>query len=175
MDKIKKKRIVEYSIIVLIIVIATLFLFKNIHFSVRDNQDSDNENQIYHATLSINFDQIYAEKNYKRLKEELKRDDVLPENHCFADDESISFSENDTVFDVLLCYCEEKNISLDYQKPSENIYKTAYIKGIGGLYEGDCTKRSGWVYTVNGDKPNVGMSDYVLEDGDDIVIYFTIY
>lgn len=175
MDKIKKKRIVEYSIIALIIVIATLFLFKNIHFSVRDNQDSDNENQIYHATLSINFDQIYAEKNYKRLKEELKRDDVLPEKHCFADDETISFSENDTVFDVLLCYCEEKNIYLDYQKPSENIYKTAYIKGIGGLYEGDCTKKSGWVYTVNGDKPNVGMSDYLLEDGDNIVIYFTIY
>lgn len=175
MDKIKKKRIVEYSIIALIIVIATLFLFKNIHFSVRDNQDSDNENQIYHATLSINFDQIYAEKNYKRLKEELKRDDVLPEKHCFADDETISFSENDTVFDVLLCYCEEKNIYLDYQKPSENIYKTAYIKGMGGLYEGDCTKKSGWVYTVNGDKPNVGMSDYLLEDGDNIVIYFTIY
>ena len=175
MDKIKKKRIVEYSIIALIIVIAALFLFKNIHFSVRDNQDSYNENQIYHATLSINLDQIYVEKNYKRLKEELKSDDVLPENHCFADDETISFSENDTVFDVLLCYCEEKNISLDYQKPSENIYKTAYIKGIGGLYEGDCTKRSGWVYTVNGDKPNVGMSGYVLEDGDDIVIYFTIY
>lgn len=175
MDKIKEKRIVEYSIIALIIVIATLFLFKNIHFSARDNQDYYKENQIYHATLSINFDQIYAEKNYKRLKEELKSYDLLPENHCFADDETISFSENDTVFDVLLCYCEEKNISLDYQKPSENIYKTAYIKGIGGLYEGDCTKRSGWVYTVNGDKPNVGMSDYVLEDGDDIVIYFTIY
>lgn len=175
MDKIKKKRIAEYSVIALIIVIASLFLFKNIHFSERDNQDSDNENQIYHATLSINFDQIYAEKNYKRLKEELKSDDVLPKSHHFAQDETISFSENDTVFNVLLCYCEEKNISLDYQKPSENIYKTAYIKGIGGLYEGDCTKRSGWVYTVNGDKPNVGMSGYVLEDGDDIVIYFTIY
>lgn len=175
MDKIKKKRIVEYSIIALIIVIATLFLFKNIHFSVRDNQDSDKENQNYHANLSINFDQIYAEQNYKRLKEELKSGEILPEKHCFADDETISFSENETVFDVLLCYCEEKNISLDYQKPSENIYKTAYIKGIGGLYEGDCTKRSGWVYTVNGDKPNVGMSDYVLENGDNIVIYFTIY
>lgn len=175
MDKIKKKRIVEYSVIALIIVIATLFLFKNIHFSTKDNRDSDKENQIYHATLSINFDQIYDEKNYKKLKNELKSDDFLPKSHRFAQNETISFSENDTVFDVLLCYCEEKNISLDYQKPSENIYKTAYIKGIGGLYEGDCTKRSGWVYTVNGDKPNVGMSDYVLEYGDDIVIYFTIY
>ena len=105
----------------------------------------------------------------------MKSGEILPEKHCFADDETISFSENETVFDVLLCYCEEKNISLDYQKPSENIYKTAYIKGIGGLYEGDCTKRSGWVYMVNGDKPNVGVSDYVLEDGDNIVIYFTIY
>lgn len=175
MDKIKKKRIVEYSIIALIIVIATLFSFKNIHFLAKDNWDSDKENQIYHATLSINFDQIYDEKNYKKLKNELKSDDFLPKSHRFAQNETISFSENDTVFDVLLCYCEEKNISLDYQKPSENIYKTAYIKGIGGLYEGDCTKRSGWVYSVNGDKPNVGMSDYVLEDGDDIVIYFTIY
>ena len=175
MDKIKKKRILEYSIIALIIVIVTLFLFENIHFSVRDNQDPDNDNQNYHATLSINFDHIYDEKNYKKLKNELKSDDFLPKSHHFAQNETISFSENDTVFDALLCYCEEKNISLDYQKPSENIYKTAYIKGIGGLYEGDCTKRSGWVYTVNGDKPNVGMSDYVLEDGDDIVIYFTIY
>ena len=175
MDKIKKKRIVEYSIIALIIVIASLFFFKNIHFSAKDNQDFDNENQIYNATLSINFDQIYDKKNYKKLKNELKSDDFLPKSHRFAQNETISFSENDTVFDVLLCYCEEKNISLDYQKPSENIYKTAYIKGIGGLYEGDCTKRSGWVYTVNGDKPNVGMSDYVLEDGDNILIYFTIY
>lgn len=175
MDKIKKKRIVEYSIVALIIVIASLFSFKNIHFSAKDNRDSDKENQIYHATLSINFDQIYDKKNYKKLKNELKSDDFLPKNHHFAQNETISFSENDTVFDVLLCYCEGKIISLDYQKPSENIYKTAYIKGIGGLYEGDCTKRSGWVYTVNGDKPNVGMSDYVLEDGDDIVIYFTIY
>lgn len=175
MDKIKKKRIVEYSIIALIIIIASLFFFKNIHLSAKDNRDFDNENQIYHATLSINFDQIYDEKNYKKLKNELKSDDFLPKSHHFAQNETISFSENDTVFDVLLCYCEEKNISLDYQKPSENIYKTAYIKGIGGLYEGDCTKRSGWVYTVNGDKPNVGMSGYVLEDGDDIVIYFTIY
>lgn len=175
MDKIKKKRVAEYSVIVIVFALFAIFLIKNIHLSTTDDHDKNKENQNYHANLSINFDQIYAEQNYKRLKEELKSGEILPEKHCFADDETISFSENETVFDVLLCYCEEKNISLDYQKPSENIYKTAYIKGIGGLYEGDCTKKSGWVYTVNGDKPNVGMSDYVLEDGDNIVIYFTIY
>lgn len=175
MDKIKKKRTVEYSIIVLIIVLVLLFLFKNIHFSAKDNNNSDNDNQIYHATLSINFDQIYVEKNYKKLKNELKSDDILPKSHNFAQNETVDFSENDSAFDVLLSYCEENNLSIDYQKPSENIYKTVYIKGIGGLYEGDCTKKSGWVYTVNGNQPNVGMSDYVLDDGDNIVVYFTVY
>lgn len=175
MDKIKKKRAVEYSIIALIIVITSLFLLKNIHFSARDSRDSGKKNQIYHATISINFDQIYVEKNYKKLKNELKSDEILPKSHNFAHDETVDFSENDTAFDVLLSYCKENNLSIDYQKPSENIYKTVYIKGIGGLYEGDCTKKSGWVYTVNDDQPNVGMSDYVLEDGDNIVVYFTVY
>ena len=92
MDKIKKKRVAEYSAIVIIFALFAILFIKNIHLSTTDDHDKNNQN--YHANLSINFDQIYAEQNYKRLKEELKSGDLLPEKHCFADDETISFSEN---------------------------------------------------------------------------------
>ena len=40
------------------------------------------------------------------------------------------------------------------------------IEGIGNLYEFDCGELSGWMYTVNGQAPNYGCSQYQLEDGD---------
>ena len=45
-------------------------------------------------------------------------------------------------------------------------YNSAYIEGIGNLYEFDCGAESGWMYAVNGWFPNYGCSQYALQDGD---------
>ena len=42
------------------------------------------------------------------------------------------------------------------------------------LGEFDYTLQSGWMYSVNGHYPNVGMGDYPLEDGDVVRVSFTL-
>ena len=53
------------------------------------------------------------------------------------------------------------------------VYHTAYIEGIANLYEFDCGSASGWVYTVNGEQPGVGCSDYAVHDGDTVIWHYT--
>lgn len=50
---------------------------------------------------------------------------------------------------------------------------SAYIEGIGNLYEFDCGELSGWMYSVNGVWPDYGCSGYTLHDGDTVVWSYT--
>lgn len=53
------------------------------------------------------------------------------------------------------------------------MYNSAYIEGIGNLYEFDCGENSGWMYKVNDWFPNYGMSRYVLKNGDTVSLIYT--
>ena len=53
------------------------------------------------------------------------------------------------------------------------IYNTAYIEGIGNIYEFDCGSTSGWLYKVNGEFLSYGCSDCKLSDGDVIEWVYT--
>lgn len=44
-----------------------------------------------------------------------------------------------------------------------------YIEGINGRFEFDEGPTSGWVYTVNGTRPNTSCSNYEVKSGDKIV------
>ena len=46
-------------------------------------------------------------------------------------------------------------------------------QGINQLYEFDCGKNSGWMYSVNGEYPNYGASSYNLKDGDKVEWRYT--
>lgn len=48
-----------------------------------------------------------------------------------------------------------------------------YVAGISGVYEFDWGSESGWLYYVNGEKPNVGSNRYVCRDGDVIEWKYT--
>ncbi len=51
-----------------------------------------------------------------------------------------------------------------------------YVAMVNGLREFDEGTQSGWMYTVNGAYPNLGLSQWALEDGDKIVLrYVTRY
>lgn len=47
-----------------------------------------------------------------------------------------------------------------------------YISMIGGEKERDITPYSGWMYQVNGSLPGLGVGQYEVTTGDDIVLYF---
>lgn len=60
-------------------------------------------------------------------------------------------------------YLEERNISYN---------ETANIPGTLGEF--DFTDRSGWIYFVNDEKADVGMSEYIVNPGDVITLRFTL-
>ena len=77
--------------------------------------------------------------------------------------------EGVTVFDVLRQLRDEGVLSFEH--------KGGYVQSITcngkTLAELDEGKNSGWLYTVNGELPDVYMSAYGLKNGDSIRIYFT--
>ena len=52
-------------------------------------------------------------------------------------------------------------------------YNSVYIQAVKGLGEFDNGKNSGWMYTINGKHPNVGVSARYVQDGDTIVLHYT--
>lgn len=77
--------------------------------------------------------------------------------------------EGVTVFDVLRQLWDERVLSFEH--------KGGYVQSITcngkTLAELDEGKNSGWLYTVNGELPDVYMSAYGLKNGDSVRVYFT--
>jgi hypothetical protein len=84
---------------------------------------------------------------------------------------SVAFTEGETVFDVL--QRETRSSGLHMESSYVPLYNSAYVEGIGNLYEFDVGELSGWMYCVNGWYPNYGCSAYVLADGDAIQWNYT--
>ena len=117
----------------------------------------------YNCTVAIRCDTILS--NLSRLEE--GKAAYVPENGYILAETVVSFTEGETVFDVLSRVCKDADIQLEYSwNPLFNSY---YVEGIHHLYEFDCGPESGWVYTVNGGHPNYGSSDYQVQPDDQIV------
>ena len=96
---------------------------------------------------------------------------LIPSDGVILSETKIDYSEGESVFDVLLRVCREKKIHLEFSMTP--VYNSAYIEGIHNLYEFDCGELSGWMFSVNGEFPNVGCSSIILNDGDEIEFLFT--
>ena len=83
----------------------------------------------------------------------------------------VSFKGGETAFDVLKQICGKKGIHMASRYTP--LYKSYYVEGINQLYEFDCGKNSGWMYSVNGEYPNYGASSYNLKDGDKVEWRYT--
>ena len=97
--------------------------------------------------------------------------EVLPADGCILPNTRMEISEGDSVFDLLKHVCEINGIAMEFSKSP--VYDSAYIEGIGHLYEFDCGNLSGWEYSVNGWYPNYGCSKAILQDGDVICWKYT--
>ena len=95
----------------------------------------------------------------------------IPADGWILPPERVSFQEGETVFDVLKRVCTQKGIGLEASYTP--LYQTAYVEGIGNLYEFDCGSLSGWLYTVDGQVFNYSSSSYVLKDGDVVEWQYT--
>ena len=90
--------------------------------------------------------------------------ELVPEDGWLLAPVTVPFAEGETVFDLLLRVCREQKLHMEFTDTP--VYGSAYIEGIGNLYEFDAGALSGWRYSVNGWYPNYGCSRYPLTAGD---------
>ncbi len=119
------------------------------------------------CTLSVKCSTILD--NMDMLKPE--KHSLVPDNGIIFPEKEVMFYEGESVFNVLLREMKRAGIHMEYVNTP--IYKSAYIEGINNLYEFDCGELSGWIYRVNGLKPDYGCSRYPLSEGDRIEFDYT--
>ena len=132
-----------------------------------DETDTPSENTVPTCTVSISCAAIL--ENLDRLNAE--KADLIPADGVLLAPTAVEFTEGESVFDVLKRVCRENKIHMEFSETP--VYQSAYIEGIGNLYEFDCGEGSGWMYRVNGEFPNYGCSRYTLVDGDTVEWVYT--
>ena len=130
-------------------------------------QEQEIKDEILKCTISISCATILD--NMDKLDEE--QWELVPPDGWLLKPETVEFKEGESVFDVLKKVCTDKKIHLEFTYTP--LYNSAYIEGIGNLYEFDCGANSGWNYKVNDWFPNYGCSRYEVKNGDVIEWLYT--
>ncbi|MCT7399980.1 DUF4430 domain-containing protein [Eubacterium sp. LFL-14] len=107
--------------------------------------------------------------NSDKLQDNIRK--VQPKDGVIYETKEVKFTEGESCFDIL--ERELKNAGILIESSITPATKSVYIEGINNLYEFDCGKQSGWMYTVNGDVPNVSCSEYKIKENDEIKFQYT--
>jgi len=119
------------------------------------------------CTISVRCDTILSKMD--QLKPEKKS--IVPANGVILQSKTVSFTEGESVFDVLKRVTQSEKIHMAFD--NNPLYNSAYVAGIGNLYERDGGELSGWMYRVNGVFPNYGCGRYTLKQGDVVEWLYT--
>lgn len=112
------------------------------------------------ATILNNLDRCDADKL-----------ELVPADGWLLAPTTVTFTEGESVYDLLQRVCRAQGIHMEASYTPA--YNSAYVEGIGNLYEFDVGSASGWMYSVNGWFPNYGCSRYVLADGATVCWVYT--
>lgn len=96
---------------------------------------------------------------------------LVPSDGLILPRTEVTFYAGESVFDVLQRETRSRNIHME--SSFTPMYNSAYIEGIGNLYEFDCGSESGWQYNVNDWFPNYGVSRYAVQQGDEVKLLYT--
>lgn len=158
MKKIINKKYILYSLIILIPIIFYLFIKSNnedIPIIIPDEYTHSEkviepQKEINPAALKTNLIEEIKEDNLIKIQ-------LTVEGKIY----NTSIQEGQTVFEVMK-KIEEENQDFSF-KYTEHKGMGSFVTTINGL-EGVPGKY--WIYYVNGDKPSVGVSRFVLKDSD---------
>lgn len=114
------------------------------------------------ATCTFSISCATILNNWDKCDESKKP--LVPADGVILPTTTVTFTEGESVFDVLQRLCRENNIHMEFSWTP--MYNSAYVEGINNLYEFDVGSLSGWMYSVNGWFPNYGCSRYALQNGD---------
>ena len=123
-------------------------------------QETEISDTAHTCTLSVRCDTILHNLDWL----DPDKRELVPEDGILFPETAVTFYEGESVFHVLQREMKQAGIHMEFTDTP--MYNSAYIEGIGNLYEFDCGQLSGWMYSVNGWYPNYGCSRYQLRDGD---------
>lgn len=148
---------------------------KNTNSNDNSNSTNNNTNNNTNKTISNNSNNTTNEE--KEVQQYcslvitcaniLKHDNCLETNYQIPNQgiicsKQVKINSGDSVLTVL----RNSGVRIDVSG--------GYVKGIDNLYEFDCGDESGWVYSVNGVKPNVGAGKYEVKENDKIVWSYVV-
>src|SRR5699024_11280875 len=82
----------------------------------------------------------------------------------------MEITEEETVLDALIRITKQNKIQMDYRGGQG---ATAYVQGMGNVYEFDRGQGSGWMFRINGVFPDRGAGVIPLCDGDTVEWLYT--
>ena len=121
------------------------------------------------ATCTFSISCATILNNWDKCDESKKP--LVPADGVILPTTTVTFTEGESVFDVLQRLCRENGIHMESSWTP--MYNSAYVEGINNLYELDVGSLSGWMYSVNGWFPNYGCSRYALQNGDVVKWVYT--
>lgn len=130
-------------------------------------QEQTTASQKAYVTLSISCSSVLQKLN--KLDEDKR--EVVPVDGWILKPTKVEINDGESVFDVTKRVCIDKKIHFEFAFTP--IYNSAYIEGIGNLYEFDCGSGSGWMYKIDDWFPNYGCSRYVLKGGETVKWLYT--
>lgn len=110
-----------------------------------------------YCTVAVRCDEALTVLD--QLPEEKQQ--LLPADGSMYYAAEFAFTAGETALDVLVRALQAENMQLDF-----SAQPTAYVKGIGNLYELELGPMSGWKYEVNGAAQEQGCAEYVVQEGD---------
>lgn len=132
----------------------------------------ENDDKVTQTTSSeINCSITIECKSILNNMDDLKKghEKYVPKNGIMLDNYKTTLKSKSTVYDLFKKACNDKGITYT---AVASIY-SVYIAGINNIDQKDCGDGSGWMYTVNGSYPNVGVDLKKLKDGDKVVFTYT--
>jgi len=121
----------------------------------------------YGCTLSVRCDTILdniGQLNVDKLE-------LIPLDGVILAETALYFAEGASVFEVLKRTLREQGIHFEFVETP--FFASAYVEGIGNIYEMDCGPLSGWMFRVNGEFASQGCSLYKLAPNDNVEWLYT--
>jgi hypothetical protein len=85
----------------------------------------------------------------------------ISDNGVVLAKKDVTVTEGDSVYDVI-------------KASGVTFVGKTYISSVGGLSEGDVGAKSGWMYSVNGAFPSIGVTLYKVKSGDFVQLRYTL-
>ena len=135
--------------------------------SSKTTKKSTNSSSKY-CTVSVSC--TNAVKNIKKMKNGSAK--IIPKSGIILKKTKVTLKSSDTVLAATRRVLKSKNIALSCK--NETSVGSAYIEGIGGLFEFDGGDESGWMFSINGKFPSKGCNKIIVENKANIVWAYTL-